>query len=176
MKQVHYFPPKSSFFSMEKDLQKIVNKMLSNDTLKKLLYYPVKQCLSMGNLSQEETYSLINNQIRIIPRITIEEDLPIYIVITFNNFTENIENSEYRDSTLCFDIFCHFDTWNLGDFQLRPYRIAGELDGMFNETNLMGIGQLNFIGADYTLLDNENAVLSLRYRVIHGEKEDTLSV
>lgn len=40
----------------------------------------------------------------------------------------------------------------------------------------MGIGQLNFIGADYTLLDNENAVLSLRYRVIHGEKEDTLSV
>lgn len=173
MKSVHYYPPKSSFNSMNKDYQVIIQKILSNDNLKKMLYYPVKECMSMPALTQEQTYSLIENgNIRIVPKITVEDDLPIYIVVTFNNFYTNVSNPEYRDCTLSFDIICHFDTWNLGDFKLRPYSIAGELDGMFNDTNLIGMGKLYFVGADYTIMDSNIAALSLRYRLIHGETED----
>ena len=41
---VNYFDNKDSFLSMEKDLSIIVNKMLNNDTLMKLLYYTQKDC------------------------------------------------------------------------------------------------------------------------------------
>jgi hypothetical protein len=27
---------------------------------------------------------------------------------------------------------CHFSDWDLGNFELRPYRIAGELDSMLD--------------------------------------------
>ena len=33
-----------------------------------------------------------------------------------------------------------------------------------------------FAGADYTIMDSNVAALSLRYRLIHGETEDTLNV
>jgi hypothetical protein len=35
----------------------------------------------------------------------------------------------------------------LEDFALRPYKIAAEIDSMFNNTHLTGIGELQFIGA-----------------------------
>jgi hypothetical protein len=34
-----YVPPKSSFLSLNKDMKILVNKILSNQRLKKLLYY-----------------------------------------------------------------------------------------------------------------------------------------
>lgn len=173
MKTTYYYPPKSSFNSMNKDYQYIIKKILSNENLKKLLYYPVKECLSMPALTQDQTYSLINDGvIRIVPKINVDEKIPIYIVISFNNFYTNPGNPEYRDCTLSFDIICHFDTWNLGDFKLRPYCIAGELDGMFNDTTNIGMGKLYFLGADYTIMESDIAALSLNYRLIHGEVED----
>jgi len=36
----------------------------------------------------------------------------------------------------------------LKDSQLRPYKIAAELDTMFNGKLLTGIGELNFLGAN----------------------------
>ena len=36
----------------------------------------------------------------------------------------------------------------MNDFQLRPYRIAAELDTMFNNKHLTGIGTLKFLGAN----------------------------
>lgn len=171
MKTVHYYPKKSSFLTINKDTEIIIKKMLSNTDLKKLLYYPVKQCLSMDELNQEQTLSLINNNIKIVPKIPVDEDLKTYIIITYDNFVENQTNEEFRDNIICFDIICHFDTWNLGDFNLRPYRIAGELDSMFNNTRLTGIGELQFLGANQLLVNDEFGGISLMYQAIHGEED-----
>jgi hypothetical protein len=51
-----------------------------------------------------------------------------YLVITFDNFSTNSSNFEFRNNLICFDILCHMDYWQLEDFQLRPFRIAAELD------------------------------------------------
>jgi hypothetical protein len=69
-----------------------------------------------------------------------------YIIINFKNFTPS-ENPEFRDNIIEFDIICHFDQWQLEDFALRPYKIAAEIDSMFNNTHLTGIGELQFVGA-----------------------------
>ena len=53
-----------------------------------------------------------------------------------------------EDNIISFDIICHFDQWQLEDFQLRPYRIAAEIDSMIDKKHLTGIGNLNFLGAN----------------------------
>jgi hypothetical protein len=66
---------------------------------------------------------------------------------------------------------CHFDQWNLGDFKLRPYKIAAEIDTLFNDKHLTGIGTLQFLGANQLVLTDEFAGVSLLYAAIHGEDD-----
>ena len=56
-------------------------------------------------------------------------------------------------------------------FELRPYRIAAELDTMLNDTYLTGIGKLQFLGCNQLLLNDEFAGVSLMYAAIHGEED-----
>jgi len=97
---------------------------------------------------------LIHKHIKIVPKINIIEDCPIYVIVSFDNFTPNAINPEYRDCTVNFDILCHPDHWNLGDFQLRPYKIAGEIDALFNKKKMTGIGELQFLGANNLVLND----------------------
>jgi hypothetical protein len=93
-----------------------------------------------------------------------------YVIISFDNFTPS-GNPEFRDNIISFDIICHFDQWQLKDFQLRPYRIAAEIDTMFNDKRLTGIGKLNFLGANQLILNDEFAGISLMYAATHGEED-----
>ena len=170
-----FFNPESSFLIIEKDLEKIANKMLKNQRLLKLLHYREANALDKPSLTQAEKLALINHEIKIVPKIDIEKECPIYVIITFDNFTPNANNDKFRDCTLSFDIFCHPDHWNLGNFQLRPYKIAGELDAMFNNTKMTGIGTLQFMGANNLVLNDQLMGLTLLYRSVQST-EDTLPV
>jgi hypothetical protein len=44
--------PKSSFLSVEKDMGIIVNEMLKDERLKRLLYYTTSDCLNRDNLTE----------------------------------------------------------------------------------------------------------------------------
>ena len=171
MKIETYKYPKSSFLSMEKDMRIIVDKIMKNERLKKMLFYTTKDCLNKHNLSEDDTIEMFGKQIKIIPKLTVDSSVLNYLVISFDNFTENKNNPEFRDNIVEFDVICHFDQWHLKDFELRPYKIAAELDSMFNEQTLTGLGKLEFIGAAQTILTDEYAGLCLLYRAIHGEED-----
>lgn len=94
-----------------------------------------------------------------------------YIIISFDNFTTNSSNPEFRNNIIEFDVICHFDEWHLKDYQLRPYRIAAEIDAMLNAQRLTGIGNVYFLGANQMILTDEYAGLCLMYQVIHGEED-----
>lgn len=163
---------KSSFLSVEKDLSQITEKILKNDKLLKLLYYTQPDCLKAPNLTQVEKMSLLNKQIRIIPKLNITTNCPIYIVITLGNFIPNETNPQFRDCVLSIDILCHPDHWNLGNFSLRPYRIAGELDSDLDEAQFSGIGKLQFMGGDNLVLNDDLMGLTLMYRAVHGIEDE----
>lgn len=165
------FESKSSFLSIEKDFSMITHKMLKNEKLKKLLFYQTMDCLEKSNLTREETMSLVNKQIKIVPQKLYDPEVYSYVLISFNNFVTNSTNPEFRDNTITFDIVCHYDNWNLGNFQLRPYKIAGEIDALFNEKYLTGIGRLVFLSGDITAIDDDFGALSLTYLAIHGEDD-----
>ena len=53
MKIQTYTYPKSSFLSAEKDMNIIVQTMMKNERLKKMLHYTTKDCLSNPNLTED---------------------------------------------------------------------------------------------------------------------------
>ena len=149
----------------------IVDHIMKNDRLKKMLYYTSKDCLSRPKLTEDETYSLFGKQIKIVPKLYVDGSVLNYIIVSFDNFTGNRNNPEFRDNIIEFDIICHFDQWHMKDFELRPYKIAAELDSMFNGQRLTGIGELEFLGANQMILTDEYAGLCLIYAAIHGEED-----
>ena len=171
MKIENYQFPKSSFLSIEKDLSIITNMMLKNDRLKKLLYYTTPDALDKGKITDEQAYGLFGNNIRIVPKLVIDKSVENYVIINFDNFTPNATNPEFRDHIISFDIICHFDQWHLKDFQLRPYKIAAEIDSMIDKKHLAGIGETQFLGANQIILNDEFAGISLVYGVINGEDD-----
>ena len=171
MKIVNYQFPKSSFLSIEKDLDILVNLFLKNERLKKLLYYTTSDALDKKDIGEEASVELFGNNIKIVPKLTIDNSVLNYIIISFDNFTPNAENPEFRDNIISFDIICHFDQWQLKGLQLRPYRIAAEIDTLLNGQRLTGIGKLDFLGANQLILNDEYAGISLMYQAIHGEED-----
>ena len=171
MKLKSYEYPHSSFLSVEKDLDIITSTMMKNERFKKLLYYTTPDALERSNLSNKETAELFSKNIKIVPKLYVDGDVLAYVIITFDNFTLNATNPEFRDNVISFDIICHFDQWDLNDFKLRPYKIAAEIDTMFNNKHLTGIGELQFLGANQIILTDEFAGLSVMYAAIHGEDD-----
>lgn len=171
MKKEIYSYPKSSFLSTEKDMGIIVNMIMKNERLKKMLHYTTRDCLNKPNLSEDESLDLFGKNIKIVPKLYVDGSVLTYIIVSFDNFTQNGTNPEFRDNIIEFDIICHFDQWHMKDFELRPYKIAAELDSMFNGKHLTGIGELQFLGANQMILTDEYAGLCVMYQAIHGEED-----
>ena len=166
----NYTVPHSSFMSVDKDLALITEWMLKNKNLCKILYYTDRDALDRPALTEEQRVELFGKNIKIIPKLYVDGSVLAYVVISMDNFVPS-GNLEFRDNTISFDIVCHYDQWQLKDFQLRPYRIAAEIDSMFNNQHLTGIGELHFLGANQIILNDEFAGLTLMYQAVHGGED-----
>lgn len=178
----------SSFLSCEKDTNTILRKLFIetqpySDQLKRLLVINTKDCLEENSeytkevLNKSSLATLIKEgYIKLNPKIRLaeHEEIKSYIIISYDNFTPNDTNPYYRDCTITFDIMCHIDYWDIGDFRQRPLKIAGYIDGILNNEKLSGIGILNFMGCSELVLNEEFAGYSLAYRAVHGN-DDKLS-
>ncbi len=162
--------PKSSFLSMEKDTKIIIDNIFKNERLKRLLYYTSKDALDRPNLTEDQTLELFGKNIKFIPKLFVDDTVRNYILISFDKFNLT-SNPEFRTNLIEFDILCHPDQWQLNDFALRPFKIAAELDSMFNNKRLTGIGTLEFVSAEEILMNNEYAGVCLLYRAVHGEED-----
>ena len=178
-------PLTSSFLSCEKDTETILRKLLiesrpySND-LKRLLVIPNSDCLT--NRTKEE-YQKVDSMsvsdlikegyIILSPTIEYKEHDPVQarLVISFNNFIPNEENPVFRDCTINFDILCNTKIWNLMDFQQRPFKILGYIDGILNNNRLSGIGTLNFVGCAGPVVNEDIGMFTLIYRAVHGSDD-----
>jgi len=171
MKIEGYSVPRSSFLTVDKDMGIIAKQLLSNPRLKRLLYYTTPDALDRPNLTDEQSIELFGKNIKNVPKLYVDGSVLAYIIINFDNFTPNRTNPEFRDHIIEFDIICHYDQWTLKDFQLRPYRIAAEIDSMFNGKHLTGIGKTEFLGANQIILTDEFAGLCLMFRSVHSEED-----
>ena len=176
----------SSFLSCEKDCETIIRKLFlesqpySND-LKRLLAINTKDCLDnkesevyKNKINELTLKKLCENQyIKFAPKIRIpeHEDIKSYIIISFDNFVPNATNPEFRDNVINFDIICHTDYWDLGNFRQRPLKIAGYIDAILNNSKLSGIGELHFVGCNELVLSEDLSGYTLSYYAIHGSDD-----
>lgn len=172
MKHNSYEYPKSSLLGMPKDAAIIIDRILSNPNLLRLLVYETRDWQSQPLPNGEQIKELFtSHQISSVPKIKIDSKEKTYIRLTYGTVIRNSSNPEYRDNTFGIDIICHYDNWDLGDFELRPYRIAGEIDAMLDGTHLTSIGELEFVSAIPYVYNEEFAGVSLTYLAIRGHED-----
>lgn len=172
MKKDQYVETKSSFLSVQKDTALIVDKILSNKNILKLMTHTSPDWQNCPDLTPEEVKKFIEDkQIGCAPIVRVNGDKICYLRITYDDFVPNSTNPYYRDYYIFIKIICHVDNWELNNFELRPMRIAGEIDAMLNNARLSGIGVLNFIAADQDVYDNEFSGVTLRYLAVHGNED-----
>lgn len=171
MKIESYRQPKSSFLSIEKDMGLITELILKNKRLAKLIYYTTPDALTRPNLTDDELYAMFGKNIKLTPKLVVDNEVQNYILINFDNFMPNATNPEFRNNVIVINIICHLNDWHLQDFQLRPYRIAAEIDSMLDGQKLTGIGELQFVTAAQIPFDGEFGGLTLMYAAIHGGED-----
>lgn len=177
---------RSSFLSCEKDTEIILrrlfieNKPYSN-VLKKLLVINTKDCLTSDNQNYIDKINSLSlkdlrdkGYIRLEPKIKFgeHEEVKSYLLLSFDNFTPNANNPEYRDCTVTFDIVCHTDYWDIQNYCLRPIKIAGYIDGILNNSKLTGIGKFLFMGCNELVLNEDLSGYTLMYRAVHDVDGD----
>ena len=117
-----YSYPKSSFLSLEKDMNIIVDLILKNDRLKKLLHYTTNDCLDKPDLTDEQSADLFGKEIKINN---------IIIIFTFAHNFEKIPALEMmKDKN---GIFYKI----LGDIDKYPYFAFNNGDYFCNDLDYL---------------------------------------
>ena len=179
-------PIQSSFLSCEKDTEIILNKLFAesgqySNWLKRLLIINTKDCLDPNIRKYDDIVSrysvsdLIERQyIRTTPRLEFNEheDVQSYILVSYDNFTTNSKNEQFRDCMINFDILCNTKQWDLQNLRVRPLMIAGYIDGILNLGKLSGVGETYFLGCNELILDQNLAGYTLSYHVVHFTEDD----
>ena len=158
------------FSVMGQNTFSIANKIMQNQRICRLLKYQTKNPFDKECNGKPQPdvdgVDLINKQILIVPKVYDDStDKMSYITAIFDNFTVSALNPEFKVSTIRFDVACPYDEWLLNDHSLRPYLIMQELDMMFNESKLAGIGNLHFFRADNLVLTPWIGGYSMVYKI-----------
>lgn len=153
------------FAVMGENTFRIVNKITQNQRICRLLKYNCRDPFSK-DLPDVDGIELLNKQILIVPKIydgSVEK--MSYLVTVFDDFAVIASNPDFKVSTIRFDIACPYDEWYLNDSTLRPYLLMQEIDTMFNQAKLAGIGNLQYHRADALTLSPQIAGYSMKYKI-----------
>ena len=132
------------FAVLGENLFKVVNRLIDNQTICRLLKYQNSNPLD-EDLEDVDGLSLLNKQLIIVPKIPENNDVECsYIIVVFDKYVENPSNPDYKLCTLRFEIVCPYEEWLINENSLRPYLIMQEIDSIFNQAELSGIGKLRF--------------------------------
>ena len=152
------------FEVMGEDIFKIVNKLLGDQTLLKLVKYTDSDPLSHPDVPQDEIDKMLHKNILITPKIPDEDqDKNCYVIVLLDNYIVDPQNEDFKKATVRFDVLCPMDRWVINAKSLRPYLIMNEIDKNFNEKKLAGIGNLSFEKAERLVVSPYLAGYSLKY-------------
>lgn len=132
------------------NLKKIMNRLLANQDLIKLLYYTDADPLSNPDLTQGQIKEIaFNKLIRVIPRVEPKENSQSIIAIRILNGTTNYENSEFKNVIISIESFVPLSQWMIAGDNLRPFAILGQIQESLNNKTINGLGKMT--GGDFQL-------------------------
>ena len=132
------------------NLQKIVNRLQSNQDLLKLLYYTGKDPLNEDNLTPTQIREeIFEKLIKIVPRVGSKETAQSLIALRVVYGRSNPGNDEFRDFEIDIEVFVPLTQWIIKGSNLRPFAIMGEIHKCLNNKTIEGLGKMR--GGDFKI-------------------------
>lgn len=147
------------------NFQKIIDRLLKNENLLKLLYYTDKDPLNNVALTEEQIKKeIFNKLIRFVPRVGTLEDSKSVVVLYITQGTK-LDNDEFIGITFCIDCITLLDQWNIKDSNLRPFAILGEIQKSLEGKIVNGLGKLS--GGDFELswITEESSCYTIKFQM-----------
>ena len=148
------------------NLQKIVDRLQTNQDLLKLLYYTGKDPYSENDLTKQQIKDdIFEKLIKIVPRVGSKETANSIIVIRVVRGKSNPGNDEFRDFRIDIEVFVPLTQWIIKDSNLRPFAIMGQIHKSLNGKTIDGLGKMD--GGDFQInfLTEEMSCYEMNYYV-----------
>jgi len=144
-------------------LKNIVGRLLTNQTLCKLLYYQDKDPLGQTDISN--TKVLLNEEVRVIPRVGPQENTKSKIVLIWTHGQKNPINNEIADLILRIYVYTPFDQWVIEGDELRIFLILSEIENTLQGKDVYGLGRLMAPGFDLDMTTDEVCAYRMEFKV-----------
>lgn len=154
------------FEELNENINTVLMTMLGSQNLCKLLYYNDNNPLSMPDLTDTGVVLFQNLFITpIVPKI--EDTAKSLITVVLDDFSLGRTNTAFKTSKITFNVLIHIDLWMmLGTGKLRPYSILNEIDKLFNQQRILGIGKLEFSNARWMGISDAWQGYQVNYKVV----------
>lgn len=148
------------------NLQKIVNRLLANDELIKLLYYNDLDPLSNEKLTTEQkNKEIFNSYIKIVPRETASEEDKSFIALLVPRGQKIKANQEYQNITIEIEVFTPLTNWIIKDSNLRPFAIIGEIEKSLDNKTINGLGKIRSDGFSLRRLTDDYSMYAITLEI-----------
>ena len=133
-----------------KNLQKIVNRLIANDDLVKLLYYTDERALENLPLSKEEkTTKVFEKLIKTVPRVGTKDTENSVVVVYVQRASKISGNKEFKNVRILVDVIVPLTQWYIMGDNLRPFAILGKVQESLDDKTINGLGKIS--GGDFEL-------------------------
>lgn len=149
------------------NLQKIVSRLMTNQTLLKLLYYTDKDPYNHPDLTDQQIREEIYEKlIKVVPRVGPKETAQSLIALRVTRGIVNGSNNEVRDIEIAIEVFVPLTQWMIKDTNLRPFAIIGEIQESLNNKVINGLGKMK--GGDFSInfLTDEISCYEMTFSII----------
>ena len=133
-----------------RNLQKIVNRLIANDDLIKLLYYTDENPIEHQPLSLEDKNKLVFEKlIKTVPRVGTKDTANSVVVVYVQKANRIAGNKEFKNVRILVDVVVPLTQWYIMSDNLRPFAILGQIQNSLNEKTVNGLGKIS--GGDFEL-------------------------
>lgn len=151
------------FKELNQNLEKILIQLVENQNLCKLLTVNTKTPLESPDIP--DTYDLIFKNIYPMPKIPdAQENESSFLTVWFDDLNRRPNSNAFKNNTITFNILCHHNLWRLNG-ELRPYAILHEIDTMFNQKRISGIGKVQLESGRFLWTNDFYSGYQVQYRM-----------
>ena len=154
------------------NLQKIVNRLMANDELIKLLYYTDADPLSESHpvLTQEQKKTEIYQElIKIVPKVGTKDNAHSMLAIYIPGASGIATNSEFKQVKINIDVYTPLTQWIIKDLNLRPFAVMGEIQKSLNGKTINGLGKIKCGDFDLRLITEDVSCYTFKIEITEYE-------
>ena len=132
------------------NLQKIINRLVANDDLVRLLYHEDDNPLAGAPLTKEEKQKeVFEKLIKTVPRVGTKDTAKSIVVVYIQRAAKISGNKEFKNVRILVDVIVPLTQWYIKDTNLRPFAILGRIQESLDDKTINGLGKIS--GGDFEL-------------------------